>query len=107
MILYPADEEPLNAVGSDLNPTVNIQIRDSVSCTVDEDTPMSNLNNNMFTTPFGPHNSSYSNMLENELKRNLDAVYDVDLCSSESSTKPRMGDCENNEGLDVKAKLEK
>ncbi|KAJ0835950.1 hypothetical protein HanRHA438_Chr16g0761201 [Helianthus annuus] len=36
-------------------------------------------------------------MLENELKRNLDAVYDVDLCSSQSSTKPRMGDCENNE----------
>ncbi|KAJ0735944.1 hypothetical protein HanPI659440_Chr11g0438081 [Helianthus annuus] len=36
-------------------------------------------------------------MLENELKRNLDAVYDVDLCSSQTSTKPRMGDCENNE----------
>ncbi|KAJ0932092.1 hypothetical protein HanPSC8_Chr04g0169671 [Helianthus annuus] len=36
-------------------------------------------------------------MLENELKRNLDAVYDVDLCSSQFSTKPRMGDCENNE----------
>ncbi|KAJ0821123.1 hypothetical protein HanPSC8_Chr16g0716321 [Helianthus annuus] len=44
-------------------------------------------------------------MLENELKRNLDAVYDVDLCSSQSSTKPPKGDCENNEGLNVKAGL--
>ncbi|KAJ0490609.1 hypothetical protein HanRHA438_Chr12g0569421 [Helianthus annuus] len=104
--IQPADEEPLNAVASDPNPIVNIKIRDSVSRIIDEDTPMSNLNN-IFTTPSGPHNSCSSKMLDNELKRNLEAVYDGDFCSSQSSTKPRMGDCENNEGLELKAKLEK
>ncbi|KAJ0926785.1 putative nucleic acid-binding, replication factor A [Helianthus annuus] len=100
-----ADDESLNVVPSDSNPTVNIQIRDSVSRTGDDDTPMSNLNNSMFTTPSGVDNCCSSKMLENELKRNLDAVYDVDLCSSQSSTKPRKGDCENNEGLNVKVGL--
>ncbi|KAF5783114.1 hypothetical protein HanXRQr2_Chr11g0504171 [Helianthus annuus] len=66
---------------------------------------MSNLNNSMFTTPSGADNCCSSKMLGNELKRNLDAVYDVDLCSSQSSTKPRTGDCENNEGLNVKVGL--
>ncbi|KAF5766025.1 putative nucleic acid-binding, replication factor A [Helianthus annuus] len=101
----PADDEPLNVVPSNSNPTVNIQIRDSVSRTDDKDTPMSNLNNSMFTIPSGADNRCSSKMLENKLKRNLDAVYDVDLCSSQSSTKPRKGDCENNEGLNVKVGL--
>ncbi|KAJ0947956.1 putative replication protein A, OB [Helianthus annuus] len=105
-VYQAADEEPLDPVASDPNPIVNVNIRDSVSRVVDEDTPMSNLNNSIFTTPSGAHNSCSSKMLDNELKRNLEAVYDVDLCSSQSSTKPRQGDCENNEGLKMKAKLE-
>ncbi|MFS7973181.1 putative nucleic acid-binding protein [Helianthus anomalus] len=76
--------------------------QDFVSRVGDDDTPMSNLNNSMFTTPCGADNCCSSKILENELKRNLDVVYDVDLCSSQSSTKPHMGDCENNEGLNVK-----
>ncbi|KAJ0452470.1 putative nucleic acid-binding, replication factor A [Helianthus annuus] len=79
--------------------------QDSVSRTDDKDMPMSNLNNSMFTIPSGADNRCSSKMLENKLKRNLDAVYDVDLCSSQSSTKPRKGDCENNEGLNVKVGL--
>ncbi|MFS7915491.1 hypothetical protein Hanom_Chr02g00165951 [Helianthus anomalus] len=85
---------------------LNFVIQDSVSRVVDEDTPMSSLNNNIFTTRSGAHNSCSSKMLDNELKRNLETVYDVDLCSSQSSTKPCQGDCENNEGLKMKAKLE-
>ena len=84
---------------------LNFVVQDSVSRVVDEDTPMSSLNNNIFTTPSGAHNSCSSKMLDNELKRNLETVYDVDLCSSQSSTKPRKGDCENNEGLNVKVGL--
>ncbi|XP_035845239.1 replication protein A 70 kDa DNA-binding subunit D-like [Helianthus annuus] len=110
--IEPADDEPLNVVPSDSNPTINIRVKDSVSRTGDEDTPMSNLNNNMFTTPSGPDNSCSVKMLENELKRNLDAVYDVDLCSSQSSTKPRKSYGENDEDSNVnvgllKPKLEK
>ncbi|KAJ0753793.1 putative replication protein A, OB [Helianthus annuus] len=101
-----ADDEPLGPHASDPTPIVNVNIQDSVSRVVDEDTPMSNLNNSIFTTPSGAHISCSSKMLDNELKRNLEAVYDVDLCSSQSSTKPRQGDCENNEGLKMKAKLE-
>ncbi|KAJ0575887.1 putative nucleic acid-binding, replication factor A [Helianthus annuus] len=47
-VYQAADEEPLDPVASDPNPIVNVNIRDSVSRVVDEDTPMSNLNNSIF-----------------------------------------------------------
>ncbi|KAJ0566915.1 putative transcription factor B3-Domain family [Helianthus annuus] len=74
--IEPADDELLNAVPSDSNATVNFHVKDSVSRTGDEDTPVSNLSKSMFTTPSAPEMNCSVKMLENELKRNLDAVYE-------------------------------
>ncbi|XP_021980117.2 replication protein A 70 kDa DNA-binding subunit B-like [Helianthus annuus] len=101
----PADDEPLNVVPSDSNATVNFDVKDSVSRTGDEDTPLSNVNKSMFSTPSALEMNCSVEMVENELKRNLDAVYGVDLCSSQSSTKPRKSDGDKDEDANVNAGL--
>ncbi|MFS8008102.1 putative nucleic acid-binding, replication factor A [Helianthus anomalus] len=97
------------------NPIVMSELdamQDSVSRTGDDETPISNLNKSMFTTPSGPVKSSSVTMMEKELKRNLDVVYDVDFCSSQSSTKLRKSDNDMEEDANVtvgllKPKIEK
>ncbi|KAJ0467903.1 putative nucleic acid-binding, replication factor A [Helianthus annuus] len=101
----PADDEPLNAVPSDSNATGNFDVKDYVSRTGDEDTPVSDVNKSMFSTPSGAEMNCSVEMVENQLKRNLDAVYDVDLCSSQSSTKPRKSDGDKDEDVNVNAGL--
>ncbi|KAM0052153.1 hypothetical protein Hdeb2414_s0007g00244931 [Helianthus debilis subsp. tardiflorus] len=62
----------------------------------------------MFSTPSGAEMNCSVEMVENQLKRNLDAVYDVDLCSSQSSTKPRKSDGDSNVNAGIlKPKIEK
>ncbi|KAJ0792338.1 hypothetical protein HanOQP8_Chr01g0016941 [Helianthus annuus] len=59
----------------------------------------------MFTTPSVPVKSSSVSMMEKELKRNLDAVYEADFCSSQSSTKPRQSDSGMEEDANETEKL--
>ncbi|KAJ0451546.1 hypothetical protein HanHA300_Chr15g0568731 [Helianthus annuus] len=99
--MQPVEEEPLNVVSADSNSTVKVHVKDSVSRTGDDETPISKLNKSMFTTPSGPVKSSSVTMMEKELKRNLDAVYEVDFCSSQSSTKPRKSDSDMEEDANV------
>ncbi|KAM0060820.1 hypothetical protein Hdeb2414_s0004g00128631 [Helianthus debilis subsp. tardiflorus] len=97
----PADEEHLNAVLSDSNPNVNFDVKNAVSRTGDEDTPVSNVIKSIFTTPSGAEMNCSAEIVENQLKRNLDAVYDVDVSSSQSSTKPRKTVGDKDEDLNV------
>ncbi|XP_035845195.1 uncharacterized protein LOC110934616 [Helianthus annuus] len=108
----PVDDEHLDVVLSDSNANVNFDVKDSVSRTGDEDTPVSNVIKSIFSTPSGDEMNCSAEMVENQLKRNLDAVYDADLSSSQSSTKPRKsvgdkdGDLNVNAGI-MKPKIEK
>ncbi|KAM0029355.1 hypothetical protein Hdeb2414_s0018g00524751 [Helianthus debilis subsp. tardiflorus] len=110
--MQPVDEEQLNVVSADSNPTVKVHVKDSVSRTGEDETPISKLNESMFTTPSVPVKSSSVSMMEKELKRNLDAVYEANFCSSQSSTKPRKSDSDMEEDANVsdgllKPKIEK
>ncbi|KAJ0485471.1 hypothetical protein HanHA89_Chr14g0568711 [Helianthus annuus] len=80
-------------------------LQDSVSRTGDEDTPVSNVIKSIFSTPPGAEVNCSAEMVENQLKRNLDAVYDVDFSSSQSSTKPRKSVGDKDEDLNVNAWL--
>ncbi|KAJ0884618.1 putative nucleic acid-binding, replication factor A [Helianthus annuus] len=99
------DEEQLNVDSADSNPTVKVPVKDLVSRTGEEETPISKLNGSMFTTPSVPVKSSSVSMMEKELKRNLDAVYEADFCSSQSSTKPRQSDSGMEEDANETEKL--
>ncbi|KAJ0902205.1 hypothetical protein HanPSC8_Chr08g0334241 [Helianthus annuus] len=101
-LIVPADEEHLDVL-SDSDPNVNFDVKDAVSRTGDEDTPVSNVIKSIFTTPSVAEMNCSAEIVENQLKRNLDAVYDVDVSSSQSSTKPRNTVGDKGEDLNVKA----
>ncbi|KAJ0786550.1 hypothetical protein HanOQP8_Chr02g0072541 [Helianthus annuus] len=105
--MLPADDEHLDVVLSDSNANVNFDVKDSVSRTGDEDTPVSNVIKSLFSTPSGDETNCSAEMVENQLKRNLDAVYDADLSSSQSSTKPRKSVGDKDEDLNVNAGIMK
>ncbi|XP_035832868.1 replication protein A 70 kDa DNA-binding subunit B-like [Helianthus annuus] len=101
--IEPADDEHLDAVLSDSNPNVNFDVKDVVSRTGDEDTPVSNVIKSIFTTPSGAEMNCSAEIVDNQLKRNLDVVYDVDVSSSQSSTKPRKTVGDKDEDLNLNA----
>ncbi|KAJ0643955.1 hypothetical protein HanOQP8_Chr16g0606381 [Helianthus annuus] len=59
----------------------------------------------MFSTPSRAEMNCSVEMVENQLKHNLDAIYDVNLCSSQSSTKPRKSHGDKDEDSNVNAGL--
>ncbi|KAF5799127.1 putative nucleic acid-binding protein [Helianthus annuus] len=84
-VIQPLDEERVNVVSSDMKAADE----DSISRTKADETPVSNFTKGMFTTPYEDGNGTSLRVMENELKRNLDSMYDADVTSSQSSTKPR------------------
>ncbi|KAJ0448551.1 putative transcription factor B3-Domain family [Helianthus annuus] len=88
-VIQPVDEERVNAVSSDIHAAVEVPVNDSVSRSKADDTPVSNFNKDVFKTPDEDVNGTSIRVLENDLKRNLDSIYDDDVMSSQSSTKPR------------------
>ncbi|KAJ0929300.1 putative nucleic acid-binding, replication factor A [Helianthus annuus] len=88
-VIQPVDEERVNVVSSDIKAADEVPVNDSVSCTKADETPVSNFTKGMFTTPNEDGNGTSIRVMENELKRNLDSMYDADVMSSQSSTKPR------------------
>ncbi|KAJ0440957.1 putative nucleic acid-binding protein [Helianthus annuus] len=88
-VIQPADEERVNVVSFDIKAADEVPVNDSVSRTKDDETPVSNFTKVMFKTPDEDVNGTSIRVMENELKRNLDSIYDADVMSSQSSTKPR------------------
>ncbi|KAJ0535775.1 putative transcription factor B3-Domain family [Helianthus annuus] len=102
-VIQPVDEERVNAVSSEIKPADEVPVNDSVSRSKADDTPVSNFTKDMFKTPDEDVNGTSIRVLENELKRNLDSIYDDDVLSSQSSTKPRKAGKEvvNDDGVTV------
>ncbi|XP_076929621.1 replication protein A 70 kDa DNA-binding subunit C-like [Bidens hawaiensis] len=69
------DSDSVNPSNSELPLQTDVSLKDSISCTADNGTPISNSNESMGTAP------------SVDLKRNLEDVYDVDESSALSSTK--------------------
>ncbi|KAJ0495480.1 putative nucleic acid-binding, replication factor A [Helianthus annuus] len=88
-VIQPVDEERVNVVSSDIKAADEVPVNDSVSRSKADDTPVSNFTKDMFKTPDEDVNGTSIRVLENALKRNLDSIYDDDVMSSQSSTKPR------------------
>ncbi|KAJ0434736.1 putative transcription factor B3-Domain family [Helianthus annuus] len=88
-VIQPVDEERVNAVSSEIKAADEVPVNDSVSRSKADDTPVSNFTKDMFKTPDEDVNGTSIRVLENKLKRNLDSIYDDDVLSSQSSTKPR------------------
>ncbi|XP_035841273.1 uncharacterized protein LOC118488168 [Helianthus annuus] len=88
-VIQPVDDERLNVVSSDMKASDEVPVNDSVSRTKADETPVSNFTKDMFKTPDEDLNGTSIRVLENDLKRNLDSIYDDDVMSSQSSTKPR------------------
>ncbi|KAJ0933623.1 putative nucleic acid-binding, replication factor A [Helianthus annuus] len=84
-VIQPVDDERVNVVSSDMKASDE----DFVSRTKADETPVSNFTKDMFKTPDEDLNGTSICVLENDLKRNLDSIYDDDVMSSQSSTKPR------------------
>ncbi|KAJ0898642.1 putative nucleic acid-binding, replication factor A [Helianthus annuus] len=87
-VIQPVDDERLNVVSSDMKASDEVPVNDSVSRTKADETPVSNFTKDMFKTPDEDLNGTSIRVLENDLKRNLDSIYDDDVMSSQSSTKP-------------------
>ncbi|XP_076909945.1 uncharacterized protein LOC143567393 [Bidens hawaiensis] len=69
------DSDSVNPSNSELPLQTDVSLKDSISCTADNGTPISNSNESMGTAA------------SVDLKRNLEDVYDVDESSALSSTK--------------------
>ncbi|KAJ0454052.1 putative nucleic acid-binding, replication factor A [Helianthus annuus] len=88
-VIQPVDDERVNVISSDMKASDEVAVNDSVSRTKADETPVSNFNKDIFKTPDEDLNGTSIRVLENDLKRNLDSLYDDDVMSSQSSTKPR------------------
>ncbi|KAJ0532169.1 putative nucleic acid-binding protein [Helianthus annuus] len=105
--IQPVDEEPVDVDGhvGYTNASDVVPLKDSFSCTGDEETPISSFNKSMFLTPSADANTSSTVLMEKKLKHNLDSLYDVDAISSQSSSKPRKVVNENEDGVGVSVGL--